>query len=104
MAKATKSKDDAKKTCVVTRAEFRTNSPTPSSVMTKLADDLSLEVKEFSSGGFGYGSYGKMNVKIGDKVVKCQVTLSIIVVNSKFAEDGTSVEPPAVGEESKIAS
>ena len=103
MAKA-KTKDDVKKTCVVTRAEFRTNSPSPTVVMGKLVEDIGVGVKEFSSGGFGYYGGGKINLKVGDKIVRCQVSMNVVVIDSKYAEDGTSVDPSAVSDESKIAS
>lgn len=102
MAKA-KAKEDVKKTCPVTRSEFRTNAPSPTVVMGKLVEDIGVNVKEFSSGGFGFYGGGKINLKVGDKIVRAQVSMNVVIIDSKYAEDGTSVEPPAVGAESDAA-
>lgn len=87
MAKKTVS--SAPKNCQITRAEFRTNAPKGSEVMAKIVEEIGLAMKEFSSGGFGYYGGGKINIKVGTEVVKCQIGINVSVVNSKFAEDGT---------------
>jgi hypothetical protein len=87
-----KAKTPVAKTCQITRAEFRTNAPKGSEVMTKIVEEIGLTMKEFSSGGFGYYGGGKLNIKVGGEVVKCQIGINVSVINSKFAEDGTVVE------------
>lgn len=41
------------------------------------------EVKEFSTGSFGFFLNGKMSVKIGEKSVPVQIGANFTVVNSK---------------------
>jgi hypothetical protein len=85
MAKASKAKDDVKKTCPVTRAEFLSNAPSSDDVMTKLRDDVGLVVKsKFSSNGFGYYGGGKVNIRVGEKMVRCQVSMNVVVIDSKY--------------------
>ena len=89
MAKAAKT--PVVKTCPITRADFRTNAPKGSEVMDKIVEEIGLAMKEFSSGGFGYYGGGKINIKVGTEIVKCQIGINVSVVNSKFAEDGLVV-------------
>ena len=44
---------------------------------------LVATVKPFSTGSFGYYANGKVNVKVGDRNVLCQVGCTITVVGSK---------------------
>jgi len=85
-----KKKTEEKKTCPITRTEFTNNAPKGSAVMVKVQEEIGLVLKDrFSSGGFGYYGGGKISIKVGDEVVRCQVSMNIVVVDSKHAEDGT---------------
>lgn len=85
---AKKKSDKAPKTCAINRQQFKAGAPKGSDVMKKLQEEIALGTKHFSSGGFGYYGGGKVSIKVGDEVVRCQVGINISVVNSKVAEDG----------------
>jgi len=46
---------------------------------------LTLDVKEFSTGSFGWNSNGKVTVMVDGKPVTCQLSLNLTVVGSKEA-------------------
>lgn len=78
---ATKSNGSRKTVCTISREEFR-KAAKPLEV-TINGQTMVADAKEFSTGSFGFGSNGKLNVKIGDKLVVCQLSLNITVVGSK---------------------
>ena len=92
-----KKTEETKKTCPITRTDFVNNAPKGNVVMAKVQEEIGLVLKDrFSSGGFGYYGGGKINIKVGNEVVRCQVSMNIVVVDSKHAEDGTDAETEAV--------
>ena len=91
----------AKKTCPITRSEFIANGPKGSVVMGKVLDEVGLTMKEsFSSGAFGYYGGGKITIRVGDEVVKCQVSMNVVVVDSKHAEEGVILENETIAQAS----
>jgi hypothetical protein len=95
-------KTDAPKTCTVSHSEFCRNA-TP---LAQSVQGASLVGKpmEFSTGSLGwYFSGGKAEVKLANgQVVRCQVDLKLVVVNSKFADrtpdtEGATVATETVG-------
>ncbi len=77
------------KSCPITRDQFRTHAPVGSEVIPKIADAIDLKAMEFSTGGFGYGGTGKIVLHIAGMSVKAVVTISAVVVGSKYADDST---------------
>lgn len=77
------------KSCAITRDQFRTHAPSGGVVIAKIADAIELKAMEFSTGGFGYGGTGKIVLNIAGMSVKAVVTISAVVVNSKYADDST---------------
>jgi hypothetical protein len=71
----------AKTTCPVTRAEFREQAKPVEVTINGVP--LQAEVKEFSTGSFGWYLNGKVPVKVGDKTVHVQVGLNLTVIGSK---------------------
>jgi hypothetical protein len=98
MAKTkTKGQDKAgtsgtKTKCPLTREEF-TTAAKPLAVQLN-GQMLTLGVKEFATGSFGYFCNDKITVMVGDIPVKCQANLTLIAVGSKDA-DGPAKEPAA---------
>ena len=74
----------AKAPCPVTRAQF-VEKATPLKV-TINGQDLLAEVKEFSTGSFGWYLNGKILVPIDGKNVSVQIGMNMAVVGSKDAE------------------
>lgn len=70
-----------KKACPVSRSEFATSAKPLDIVINGIP--MTAEVKEFSTGSFGWYLTGKVNVKVGDKVVSTQIGLNLTVVGSK---------------------
>lgn len=72
-----------KAVCPISLATFK-DKATPLSI--KIGDQMVVgEVKEFSTGSFGWYSNAKVMIQVGDKVVAAQVGLNLIVVGSKEA-------------------
>ena len=69
--------------CPVAREEFLTQAQ--GLPITIGAQNLLAQVKEFSTGSFGWHHGDKLTVKVGDKSVKVQVGLTITVIGSKDA-------------------
>lgn len=44
---------------------------------------MGAEVKDFSTGSYGWNINGKTTIKVGDEVVNVQVGLNLTVINSK---------------------
>lgn len=71
--------------CPVSREQFMASNVSPSSVMGRVADNIALERKVFSSGGFGFWGGGKITIPCGHESVRCQVSVSVSVIGSKDA-------------------
>jgi hypothetical protein len=74
----------AKTTCPVTRTQF-TEKAEPLKIVIN-GTELIAEVKEFSTGSFGWYLNGKVLVPIDGKNVSVQVGMNMTVVGSKEAE------------------
>jgi hypothetical protein len=71
----------AKSVCPVTRDEFRASAQPVEVVINGVP--LIADVKEFSTGSLGWYLNGKVNLKVGDKVVSVQCGLNLTIVGSK---------------------
>jgi len=69
------------KSCPVTREEFRAGAK-PVQV-TVNGVPLMAEVKEFSTGSFGWYLTGKVAINVGEKPVSVQIGMNLTVVGSK---------------------
>lgn len=78
-----KAKKDSKKgrECNISRKEF--NDGAQQVVVEVGGQCLGADPREFSTGSIGWFHSGKVNIKIGDKVVTAQANLTLTVVNSK---------------------
>jgi hypothetical protein len=76
----------AKTACPVTRAQF-TEKAEPLKV-TVNGQDLIAEVKEFSTGSFGWYLNGKIIVPIDGKNCSVQIGMNLAIVGSKEADKG----------------
>lgn len=74
----------AKTTCPVTRTQF-VEKAEPLKVVIN-GQELIAEVKEFSTGSFGWYLNGKILVPIDGKNVSVQVGMNMAVVGSKEAQ------------------
>ncbi len=72
-----------KKKCPISREEFSEKAP-PVTIMID-GKELTAEVKEFSTGSFGWYLNGKTTIKVGDKSIPVQLGLNLTVVGSKEA-------------------
>jgi len=78
----------AKKTsCPVSRQEFQTHAkPIPVTIGTTT---LPAEVKEFSTGSFGWYLGGKTSIEVNGKLVSVQIGMNLTVIGSKeLPKDG----------------
>ena len=81
---AAATEDAPKSKCPITKEVFLAKAK-PLSI--KIGEETRVgEVKEFSSGSFGFYSGDKIVIDIDGVPVRCQVTCSIVVVGSKPAE------------------
>jgi len=78
----------AKKTsCPITRQEFETHAK-PITV-TIGSSTLPAEVKQFSTGSFGWYLGGKTSIEINGKLVAVQIGMNLTVIGSKeLPKDG----------------
>jgi hypothetical protein len=67
--------------CAVSREEFRAKAQ-PVTV-TINGQPMTAEVKEFSTGSFGWYLNGKTSVDIGGRLVTVQIGMNLTVVGSK---------------------
>jgi hypothetical protein len=74
-------KPTSKTICPVTREQFRALAG-PIAVQVA-GQPLAGEVKEFSSGSLGWYAGGKVVLEVGGKRVVCQLSLSVVIANSK---------------------
>ena len=66
--------------CPVTRDEFQTQAR--GLEVSINGQSVLAQVKEFSTGSFGWHFGDKVTVKVGDKLVKVQVGLTMTVIGS----------------------
>ena len=69
------------KSCPVTRAEFREQAQPLKIEINGVP--MMAEVKEFSTGSFGWYLNGKTTVEVGGKQVSVQIGMNLTVVGSK---------------------
>ena len=85
----------AKSPCPVTRAQF-VEKAEPLKVVIN-GQELLAEVKEFSTGSFGWYLNGKILVPIDGKNVSVQIGMNLTVVGSKEAAKGGDPAPSSGG-------
>lgn len=76
----------AKTTCPVTRTQFLEKAE-PLKIVVG-GQELLAEVKEFSTGSFGWYLNGKTVVMVDGKACSVQIGMNLAVVGSKEAEKG----------------
>lgn len=81
----------AKTACPVSRAQF-VEKAEPLKVVIN-GQELLAEVKQFSTGSFGWYLNGKILVALDGKTVAVQVGMNLTVVGSKEAEPGSPAAP-----------
>lgn len=86
----------AKTTCPVTRAQF-VEKATPLKI-TIGSQEMLAEVKEFSTGSFGWYLNGKTVIEIDGKAVSVQIGMNMTVVGSKEASKEAAPSEPATKE------
>lgn len=69
------------KTCPVSRAEFREHAQPVKIEINGVTH--TAEVKEFSTGSFGWYLNGKSTIEVGGKTVSVQIGMNLTVVGSK---------------------
>ena len=72
-----------KTVCPVSREQFQAEAKTVE--VTINGQPVMAEVKEFSTGSFGWHFGDKVTLKVGDTLVKVQVGLTLTVIGSKDA-------------------
>jgi hypothetical protein len=65
----------------VSRSQFQAEAKAVEVVIN--GQPVVAEVKEFSTGSFGWHHGDKVTLKVGDKLVKVQVGLTLTVIGSK---------------------
>ena len=70
-----------KTVCPISREQFLAQAQ--SVEVTINGQPVVAEVKQFSTGSFGWHHGDKLTVKIGDQLVKVQVGLTLTVIGSK---------------------
>lgn len=69
------------KVCPITRQDFLAHAePLPITIGTT---PTVADAREFSTGSFGYGFSGKVNIKINGVMVLCQVSMNVTAIGSK---------------------
>lgn len=86
----------AKTTCPVTRAQFVEKATALR--ITIGSQEMLAEVKEFSTGSFGWYLNGKTVIEIDGKAVSVQIGMNLTVVGSKEAGKQASA-PDSVAKE-----
>jgi hypothetical protein len=71
------------KPCAISRRQFRENAKPIPIVINNVP--LLAEVKEFSTGSFGWYLNGKLTIEIGGTPVPVQIGMNLTVVGSKEA-------------------
>lgn len=72
--------------CEITRTDFLKHAKSIK-IIVDGGEPIEVEVKQFSTGSFGWYFSGKVKVKVGNKEVRTQANLSFPIVNSKEAKD-----------------
>lgn len=80
-----------KTSCPVTAAQFAEKAA-PLKI-TINGQDMLAEVKQFSTGSFGWYLNGKTVIEIDGKAVSVQIGMNMTVVGSKDADRGTPSKP-----------
>jgi hypothetical protein len=75
-----------KTVCPISREQFRADAKAVEVVIN--GQPVLAEVKEFSTGSFGWHHGDKVTLKVGDALVKVQVGLTLTVIGSKEAPKG----------------
>jgi hypothetical protein len=75
--------------CPISRREFLAQAKSVEVVINGVP--TLAQVKEFSTGSFGWHHGDKVVVRVGDTLVKCQVGLTLTVIGSKEAPEGLAV-------------
>ena len=89
MAKANASKtgEDKKSKCPVTREQFAKKAPVLKLTITDadggVVGTMLLAPKDFKTGSFGFFSNDKLTVMVDGQVVKCQANILMTAVGSK---------------------
>lgn len=81
------------KACPIGRAEFRDHAK-PLKIEINGVPQMA-EVKEFSTGSFGWYLGGKTNVEINGKLVSVVIGLNLTVVGSKDLPKDAPAAPPS---------
>lgn len=75
------------KSCAITRKDFlELAEPIAINILSGENHSSNLiidDIREFSTGSFGFYCNGKFTVMVGDKKITCQLNGSLIVVGSK---------------------
>ena len=79
--------------CPVSRDEFQAQAK--SVEVTINGQSVTAQVKDFSTGSFGWHFGDKVTLKVGDKLVKVQVGLTMTVIGSKDAKEAPVAAPEA---------
>jgi hypothetical protein len=79
-----------KTTCPVTRDQFLANAKSVEVVIN--GQPTLAQVKEFSTGSFGWHHGDKVTIRVGDELVKVQVGLTLTVIGSKDLPKGDLAE------------
>jgi hypothetical protein len=74
----------AKSTCPISRSQF-VEKAEPLKVIIN-GQEMTADVKEFSTGSFGWNINGKTNVVVDGKSISVQIGMNMTVVGSKDAE------------------
>lgn len=82
-----------KTTCPITLSQFLAKAE-PMKI-TINGQDMLAEVKQFSTGSFGWYMNGKLALQIDGKMVSVQIGMNMPIVGSKDADRGDA--PPAAG-------
>jgi len=67
--------------CPISRSQFLAEAKSVEVVINGVP--MVAEVKEFSTGSFGWHFGDKVTIKVGDTLVKCQVGLTVTCIGSK---------------------
>jgi len=74
----------AAKTCVISKSDFFASAKPLEITINGIP--MLADVKEFSTGSFGFFINGKVSIKVGEKSVPVQIGANFTVVNSKEAK------------------
>eukprot|EP01013_Petalomonas_cantuscygni_P044108 TRINITY_DN8725_c0_g1_i1.p1 TRINITY_DN8725_c0_g1~~TRINITY_DN8725_c0_g1_i1.p1 ORF type:complete len:202 (-),score=31.77 TRINITY_DN8725_c0_g1_i1:82-687(-) len=84
-SKAAPPRKGRKTECLLPRKAFLDAAPDAKVAVQIGGATMNAQTKEFSSGNFGWGVYGKHQMKLGGKDITVQITANLTVVGSKSA-------------------